>query len=293
MPEPHPPRAWARTSLLVALLLSLASWAGAQTPGSNRQASWLEALNALRAQGCEGRPGQHTGLAAEPSLNVAAEKISQGQALSPALAEANFRSVKAHAVTLRGYSGAAAIAKGVATTACATLLAPELSQAGLYSQGNKAWLVLAQAFSPPAPADEPAVQAQVLALVNQARGQARQCGPRAFAAVGPLRLSAQLSTIAAGHAEDMARHSYFSHTGRDGNQAADRATRAGYAWRSVGENLAAGQTRAEEAVQGWLKSPGHCANLMQSDFTEMGLAYAVNLQAPAGIYWAQLLARPR
>lgn len=196
-------------------------------------------------------------------------------------------------MTLQGYSGAAAVAKGVAATACGPLLANELSHAGWYSQGDKAWVILAQAFAPPLPADEPAIQALVLALVNQARSQPRPCGERPFAAAGPLRLNAQLSTIAAGHAEDMARHGYFSHTGRDGSQPAERATRGGYAWRSVGENLAAGQMSAEEAVQGWLKSPGHCANLMQAEFTEMGLAYAVNLQAAAGIYWAQLFGRPR
>jgi uncharacterized protein YkwD len=61
----------------------------------------------------------------------------------------------------------------------------------------------------------------------------------------------------------------------------------------VGENLAAGQTTAAQAVQGWLDSPGHCANLMQPGFTQMGLAFAVNLQSPQGIYWAQVLGTPR
>ncbi len=277
-------------ALIAAALLSTVLGTKAQ---NTIPAAWLDTLNNVRAQGCEGRAGNRTALTGDPRLNAAAEQLAKGQALAPALAASAYRSVKTHAVTLRGYKGPTAVAQGVATTACSTLLSGELSHAGLYSQGDKAWVILAQAFAPPSPADEPAVQALVLTLVNQARSQPRQCGQRAFAAVGPLRLNAQLSTIAAGHAEDMARHGYFSHTGRDGSQPADRATGGGYTWRSVGENLAAGQMSAEEVVQGWLKSPGHCANLMQADFTEMGLAYAINLQAAAGIYWAQVFGRPR
>jgi uncharacterized protein YkwD len=47
-------------------------------------------------------------------------------------------------------------------------------------------------------------------------------------------------------------------------------------------------------VQGWLDSPGHCANIMNDDFTEMGAAYAVNTaREPARIYWTQVLGTPR
>jgi uncharacterized protein YkwD len=91
----------------------------------------------------------------------------------------------------------------------------------------------------------------------------------------------------------MAEHSYFSHDGRDGSQPADRATRAGYVWRSVGENIAAGQASADEAVRGWIDSPPHCANLMSPRYTEMGVAYAVNLNSKMAIYWAQVFGAPR
>ncbi len=90
----------------------------------------------------------------------------------------------------------------------------------------------------------------------------------------------------------MARHSNMAHTGSDGSTPADRATRAGYRWRSVGENIAAGQTTPEAAVESWLKSPPHCANLMAPQFTEMGVAYSVDTASKAGIYWAQLLGTP-
>jgi len=91
----------------------------------------------------------------------------------------------------------------------------------------------------------------------------------------------------------MARHNYFSHSGRDGSNPWDRIERAGYKWRSSGENIAAGQRNAEEAVAGWIKSPGHCANLMDPGFTEMGAAVAVNSRSEMGRYWAQEFGTPR
>jgi uncharacterized protein YkwD len=81
---------------------------------------------------------------------------------------------------------------------------------------------------------------------------------------------------------------------KDGSTPADRATRAGYPWRLVGENIASGNRTPQEAVQAWLDSPGHCANLMNPGFTEMGAAYAIDPhsenQTP---YWTQVFARPR
>lgn len=91
----------------------------------------------------------------------------------------------------------------------------------------------------------------------------------------------------------MARHNYFSHSGRDGSHVAERASRTGYPWRAIGENIAAGQMQADAAVQGWLNSPGHCANLMSPTYTEMGAAFAVNSRSSAGIYWVQVFGAAR
>jgi len=60
----------------------------------------------------------------------------------------------------------------------------------------------------------------------------------------------------------------------------------------TGENIAAGQISPEQAVISWLKSPTHCANLMNSRFTEMGLATAVNPTSTMGVYWVQLFGLP-
>ena len=108
-----------------------------------------------------------------------------------------------------------------------------------------------------------------------------------------LSLAPFPNAAALAHATDMATHSLFAHEGRDGSSPADRATRAGYRWRSIGENIASGMTTPEAAVEGWLKSPPHCANLMAPQYTEMGIAFAVNRASKAGIYWGQLFGTPR
>ena len=68
---------------------------------------------------------------------------------------------------------------------------------------------------------------------------------------------------------------------------AQRVTAAGYRYRMTGENIAAGPSRAEDAVAGWIKSPPHCANLMSPAFNEMGVGFAINNASDMGVYWAQ------
>jgi uncharacterized protein YkwD len=50
---------------------------------------------------------------------------------------------------------------------------------------------------------------------------------------------------------------------------------------------------ADEAVKGWLDSPGHCENIMDPRFAEMGIAYAQGHAMKHGLYWVQVLAAPR
>ena len=61
-------------------------------------------------------------------------------------------------------------------------------------------------------------------------------------------------------------------------------------WRTVGENVATGQSTPEQVVAEWLDSPRHCANIMDADFTEMGVAVASNA---SGVYWAQVFGAPQ
>ena len=113
-------------------------------------------------------------------------------------------------------------------------------------------------------------------------------------AVPPLLAHANLNTSAQAHANDMVKNNFFSHTGSDGKQPWDRMTRAGYAWKAAGENIAAGNSTVDTTMTQWLNSPGHCANLMNSSFTQMGLACVKGTSSnPYGTYWTQDLAKPR
>jgi uncharacterized protein YkwD len=50
---------------------------------------------------------------------------------------------------------------------------------------------------------------------------------------------------------------------------------------------------AAEAAAGWLASPAHCENIMDGRFTQIGIAYAANLDREAGLYWTEDFATPR
>ena len=146
----------------------------------------------------------------------------------------------------------------------------------------------------PAPAPGPAptppggtFAGQVLALTNAARAQARTCGTATYAATTPLTYSVQLEQAAQAHAADMAARNYFSHTSPEGRTAADRVTAAGYVWTQVAENIAAGQTTPEEVVAGWLRSAGHCANIMDPGLKDMGVGYAYAAGSRYGHSWVQ------
>jgi uncharacterized protein YkwD len=95
------------------------------------------------------------------------------------------------------------------------------------------------------------------------------------------------------HSRDMAAHNYMDHTGRDGSTPAQRVTRTGYKWQTIGENLASGVMTPEQAVNGWVGSPHHCENLMTAKFTQMAVAYSANAASSGGIYWTQVFGTPQ
>jgi uncharacterized protein YkwD len=136
------------------------------------------------------------------------------------------------------------------------------------------------------------VNARVVELVNAARSHARKCGSERFAAAPSLNVSRTLAEAARDHARDMARKKFFEHLGSDGSQPKDRVLRAGYQPRLSGENIAYGPESAEEAVAGWLASPGHCANIMDSRFRDIGVGVATGRKR-GQIYWVQTFGAPR
>lgn len=146
-------------------------------------------------------------------------------------------------------------------------------------------VVTATTTSAGARAASAALQQEILTYLNQARAKSCQCGTTTYAATTPLALNDKLNAASDKHALDMATYNYFSHTGRDGSQPWDRMTREGYIWRTAGENIAAGYTTARAVVDGWLKSPGHCANIMNPNFKEVGVGYAYTTTSTYKYYW--------
>jgi uncharacterized protein YkwD len=133
---------------------------------------------------------------------------------------------------------------------------------------------------------------RVIELVNVARSKGRKCGSVRYAAAPPLTEAPELSKAARRHARDMARRNFFEHDGSDGSQPKDRVLRAGYEPRLTGENIALGPETAEEAVAGWLASPGHCENIMEPRFRHIGVGVATG-RGRGKIYWVQDFGAPR
>jgi uncharacterized protein YkwD len=137
-------------------------------------------------------------------------------------------------------------------------------------------------------------QADLLARVNAARAAGAQCGARgAFAATGPLQWHGVLVDAAARHSRDMASNNFFSHTGSDNSSPAQRVTDAGYGWRVVAENVAAGYHTVQEVMDGWMSSDGHCANVMNPALRDFGVACVPGGASNTyGTYWTMDLAAP-
>jgi uncharacterized protein YkwD len=122
----------------------------------------------------------------------------------------------------------------------------------------------------------PTYEERVLTLTN---------GERAAAGCPALTPNPQLEAAARKHNDEMARTGNFSHTGLDGSTVGDRATAAGYPFRVIAENIAAGQASADEVVRSWMSSEGHRANIVNCELRDLGVAYAVDANNKP--YWTQ------
>ncbi|MFF5447648.1 CAP domain-containing protein [Streptomyces sp. NPDC012888] len=121
--------------------------------------------------------------------------------------------------------------------------------------------------------------AKVVALVNRERAKA---GCR------PVKVNAKLTKAAQSHSRDQARHHRMSHTGSDGSNPGQRITRAGYQWRTYGENVAYGYNTPAKVMNAWMHSPGHRANILNCSFKEIGVGLSGTSH-----YWTQNFATAR
>lgn len=120
----------------------------------------------------------------------------------------------------------------------------------------------------------------LLELVNQLRKKGCRCGRKRMKSAPPLKMNRLLNQAARSHANDMDLKDFFEHHGSNGSTFSERISKTGYDWQTVGENIFWGGVGIQEVFQGWKDSPGHCKNMMNKDFREMGFA-------KVGIYWVQ------
>ena len=269
------------TALLVCLSIPVAA-----------HASSVHAVNAARNELCAGDP-QRRPLVEVEALDDAAIHLARGESLNSALLAVSYRASEATAIPVGGAASDEAVMTTLSKRYCREVARRDATDVGIAQRGGTLWLVVATPLKVPRAEEAARIRERLLALVNEARSTPRSCGSRHYAAAPPLALSDDLSAAALGHAEAMARTGTFEHTDDDGHTPSDRVRQTHYHARMVGENIAAGMGTAEEALEGWLASPGHCENLMEARFTHLGAAYATNLERDPAVYWTLDLAQAR
>ncbi|MCM3635138.1 CAP domain-containing protein [Paenibacillus camelliae] len=107
-------------------------------------------------------------------------------------------------------------------------------------------------------------QQEILSLVNK---------ERAAAGLSALELDTKLNEVATEKARDMAVNNYFSHTSPTYGSPFDMLSEFGVSYRTAGENIAYGQTSEEQVMNDWMNSPGHRANILNANYTKLGVGY--------------------
>jgi len=157
-------------------------------------------------------------------------------------------------------------------------------------------------YIPPPIEDFPPVVNEVdsealLALVNEARVNGYDCGTEGyFEPTHLLVLNDKLSASALSKTYDMAYSGKPFEHGSSGTKYDELQHSSNFSilikryygcYHSVGENIGAGQKSELEVFKGWMKSDGHCRNIMASKFTDIGLAKVTHSDSRYVIYWTQ------
>ena len=101
--------------------------------------------------------------------------------------------------------------------------------------------------------------------------------------LSPLTLNSDLSNVARLKSQDMKDKNYFDHISPTYGSPFDMMTQFGISYISAGENLANGYATPEDVVNGWMNSPGHRANILDTSFTQIGVGYVADVN-----YWTQM-----
>ncbi|WP_223151842.1 CAP domain-containing protein [Chitinophaga qingshengii] len=124
----------------------------------------------------------------------------------------------------------------------------------------------------------------LLTLVNGVRAKGCNCGGQQMPPVGPVTWNDLLEKAAYDHSADMNKNNYFDHNSPSGTDPGARLDAVGYKWNTYGENIAKGYMDEQSVITGWINSPGHCKNIMNGNFKEMGIG-------KSGNYWTMDLGR--
>ena len=108
---------------------------------------------------------------------------------------------------------------------------------------------------------------QVLDIVNQERSKA---------GLSSLSMNEELSNMAMVKAQDMYNNNYFDHNSPTHGSPFDMMNEFGITYNSAGENIAKGQTTPTQVMQDWMNSPGHKANILSNNYTQIGIAFYNN-----------------
>ena len=119
-----------------------------------------------------------------------------------------------------------------------------------------------------------AYEKEVVRLVNQIRAEH---------GLKELSYDWELSRVARYKSEDMQKNSYFSHTSPTYGSPFQMMKSFGINYRSAAENIAKGYATPKAVVDGWMNSSGHRANILNPNFTHIGVGFASN-----GSYWTQM-----
>ncbi len=279
--------------LIILAMACAAQLPAAQAGDAEQLAAMVNAWRAAPAT-CQGKQRPAVPLLT-PRAVLSRFALRPGTILLAALDSAGYDPEVADAVNVEGPSDARSAFEALRESYCATLGSRRYRDIGAHRDGNDWTIVLAAPTPNPVtllPDTAEAAQ-QVFQATNTARAAARQCGDTWMEAAPPLGWNPQLAEAAQAHSEDMAQQGYFAHKNKQGNEVPQRAEARGYRWRHIGENISRGQTSAQEAVAGWIDSPGHCRNLMNPKFTEIGVGVSIRQSRRPAAYWTQVFGAPR
>lgn len=142
-----------------------------------------------------------------------------------------------------------------------------------------------------------------LNAINRVRSEGRNCGRKGYFSSAPaLRWSDALYRASYEHSYDMAKSNTFSHSGsftrsdwtanvqqlNQGSSFKERIENNGYTkWKNIAENIEMGSSTVDDALAHWLRSDLHCANIMNPDFTDIGMARVKKEGTFQLYYWTQ------